>query len=111
MRSSEKIVRKNKVHLQKNRKFNNVSREVQKKIGFDEKFSYEKKEVQLCVRKKFIHTVSNFRIDSRIGSSPVVNEKFRKRCSSKEIHFKKIESSFSNPGEFTNFVIKKIRSG
>ena len=59
--------------------------------------------------EKFIHTVSNFRSDSRIGSSPVVNEKFRKRCSSKEIHLKKIESSFSNPAEFTNFVRKKIR--
>ena len=39
--------------------------------------------------EKFIHTVSNFRSDSRIGSSRVVNEKFRKRCSSKEIHLKK----------------------
>ena len=59
-----KIVRKNKIHLRKNRKFTNVSREVQKKIWYAKKFTYEKKGSSVMYSKKFIHSVSNFTRDS-----------------------------------------------
>ena len=88
-RSSENNSTKIKFTCVKNRKFTNVSREVPKKNMVCREIQLRKKESSVMCSEKFIHNVTNFRSDSRIGSSPVVNEKFRKSCSSKEIHFKK----------------------
>ena len=81
-RSSEIFSTKIKFTCGKNRKFTSVSWEVQKKIWYAEKFIYEEKGSSVVYSEKFIHYVSNFRSASWIGSSHVLNEKFRKRWSS-----------------------------
>ena len=57
--------------------------------------------------EKFIHTVSNFRSDSRIEVHLWLMRNSEKDAPAKRFIKKKIESSFSNPREFTNFVRKR----